>query len=34
MGERGLGRRKVLATVAYRLDSTLARVGNRECTAK
>jgi DNA topoisomerase-1 len=30
MGERGLGRRKVLATVAHLLDSTLVRVGNRE----
>jgi len=30
MAERGLGRRKVLATVAYLLDATLVRVGNRE----
>jgi DNA topoisomerase I len=30
MGERGLGRRKVLATVAHLLDTTLVRVGNRE----
>ena len=30
MSERGLGRRKVLATVAYLLDTTLVRVGNRE----
>ena len=30
MSARGLGRRKVLATVAYLLDTTLVRVGNRE----
>jgi DNA topoisomerase I len=30
MREKGLGRRKVLATVAYLLDKTLVRVGNRE----
>jgi DNA topoisomerase I len=30
MGERGLSRRKVLATVAHLLDTTLVRVGNRE----
>ena len=30
MAEGGLGRRKVLATVAYLLDTTLVRVGNRE----
>jgi DNA topoisomerase-1 len=30
MRERGLGRRKVLATVAHLLDTTLVRVGNRE----
>ena len=30
MGEPGLGRRKVLATVAHLLDTTLARVGNLE----
>jgi DNA topoisomerase-1 len=30
MGERGLGRRKVLATVAHLLDTTLVRVGNLE----
>ena len=30
MSERGLGQRKVLATVAYLLDTTLVRVGNRE----
>jgi DNA topoisomerase-1 len=30
MREKGLGRRKVLATVAYLLDTTLVRVGNRE----
>lgn len=30
ISERGLGRRKVLATVAYLLDTTLVRVGNRE----
>jgi DNA topoisomerase-1 len=30
MREPGLGRRKVLATVIYLLDTTLVRVGNRE----
>lgn len=30
MGERGLGRQRVLATVAHLLDTTLIRVGNRE----
>ena len=30
MDERGLGRRKVLATVAHLLDTTLVRVGNQE----
>jgi DNA topoisomerase-1 len=30
MRERGLGRRKVLATVAHLLDTTLVRVGNLE----
>lgn len=30
MGKRGLGRRKVLATVAHLLDTTLVRVGNLE----
>jgi DNA topoisomerase-1 len=30
MRDKGLGRRKVLATVAYLLDTTLVRVGNRE----
>jgi DNA topoisomerase-1 len=30
MGQRGLSRRKVLATVAHLLDTTLVRVGNRE----
>lgn len=30
MREKGLGRRKVLATVAYLLDRTLVRIGNRE----
>jgi DNA topoisomerase-1 len=30
MREKGLGRRKVLATVAHLLDTTLVRVGNRE----
>ncbi len=30
MREKGLGRRKVLATVAYLLDTTLVRVGNKE----
>lgn len=30
MRERGLGRRKVLATVTYLLDTTLVRIGNRE----
>jgi DNA topoisomerase-1 len=30
MGERGLSRRKVLATVAHLLDTTLVRVGNRD----
>ena len=30
MRDRGLGRRKVLATVVYLLDTTLVRVGNRE----
>lgn len=30
MRERGLGRRKVLATVTHLLDTTLVRVGNRE----
>ncbi len=30
MSERGLSRRKVLATVAHLLDTTLVRVGNRE----
>jgi DNA topoisomerase-1 len=30
MRDRGLGRRKVLATVAHLLDTTLVRIGNRE----
>jgi DNA topoisomerase-1 len=30
MGERGLGRKKVLATVVHLLETTLIRVGNRE----
>jgi DNA topoisomerase-1 len=30
MAERGLGRRKVLATVAHLLDTTLIRVGNED----
>lgn len=30
MREKGLGRRKVLATVTYLLDTTLIRIGNRE----
>jgi DNA topoisomerase-1 len=30
MSERGLGRRKVLATVVHLLETTLIRVGNRE----
>lgn len=30
MNERGMGRRRVLATIAHLLDTTLIRVGNRE----